>query len=139
MNLRRVALPTVLAFVAQASFAAQPAGSEMITLKGESAVAYGDDGKPMFRGPRDYVLAAAKNKDGHITLYDAERGMVRISDKGGTGVWLSCTELLPMENACSAMLPAPSARHRPSRGGGAHPAPLGSIPACPGDPRCPHV
>jgi hypothetical protein len=113
--------------------------SDIVALKTDSAVAYGDDGKPLFRAPRDYLLRVAGNPDGHVTQYDAENRMVRISPAQAPGVWLSCAEVAPMKNACAAGTPSRGPTRRPSRGTTAKPTPLGAIPACPGDPRCPRL
>lgn len=137
MDLEVAFLVAALVLVAQSSTV--PADSDRILLKGETAIAYGDDGTPLFKGKRDYLLGVAQNQDGHVTLYDSERRMVRISDPKVPGLWLNCSELLPMKEACGASPPPQSSSRRPSRGGPPRPVPLGAIPACPGDPRCPQL
>jgi len=140
MDLGIAYLTAAFGLVAQTlSSSAEPANPDSVVFKGETAVAYGDDGKPVFHAKRDYLLGVAQNPDGHVTLYDAERRMVRVSDLKMKGIWLNCSELLPMKEACGAATPRPWAGRRPSRGAAVRPEPLGAIPACPGDPRCPRL
>jgi hypothetical protein len=89
----------------------------------EPAVAVFDDGKQaLFKAERSYTLSLAGNEEGRV--YQALDGMVRITPDGRPGYWLRCADLQAGLAQCSGAAPDAAIMRR-------------SLPACPGDPRCP--
>jgi len=89
----------------------------------EPEAAVFDDGKQaLFKAERAYTLAVAGNEEGRV--YQALGGMVRITPDGQPGYWLRCADLQAGLSQCSGAGQDAAIMRR-------------SLPACPGDPRCP--
>lgn len=115
-----------------------PPATEMIQYRASEALIIDNDGKPLFRAPRDFLLQVSGNPEGRILAYDAERRRIRVSEHQKW--WIPCAQVQPQAVACagtekrktrSIELPAQS-----SDEGIAGPDARG-VPSCPGDPRCP--
>lgn len=106
--------------------------SETFVLRGTGATVYNSEGKAQFRADQDFILEYASNHDRKIYDWNADVRLVRIDAKGGTSLWLSCNDLMPIEGKCVAPLPSPT-RQGATRG----PSINSAVPMCPGDPRCP--
>ena len=118
------------------------------------AVAFGDDGNPMFRAAQDFIRTEAGSAAGQVLEWDLGTDRVRISPSGRPGLWLACDDLQPMSIACAATFRTTAAgtlivTNKAVAGDatkgfadpGASPGALdrGGIPNCPGDPRCPRA
>lgn len=123
-------------------------------LANKDAVAFGDDGNPMFRGSQEFIRAQAGSQSGQVHEWDLSADRVRISPSGRPGLWLACADLKPMSIACAATLRTTAGgnlivTNRAAAGdatksfvepGAPAGAPGGGgIPNCPGDPRCPRA
>ena len=112
------------ATVPLAACATVPDSSSLASLPEfrEPAIAVFDDGKQsLFKAERAYALALAGNEQG--LAYQVLDGMVRITPEGRAGYWLRCADLQAGLSQCSGTDDAAVMRR--------------SLPACPGDPRCP--
>ena len=122
-------------------------------INGESVVVFGDDNRPLFRSSPAFALDFAGNREARVYEWDTEWRRIRISGPGRPGAWVSCSDVVPMEVACSGR-----ARVTPegklvlgerratagavrNTGGAADSAsvPEGAVPNCPADPRCPRI
>ena len=146
------ALPVAVASAQQfpltvVQFAGGP--DQLVEFAGPTAVVYAGDDKPLFRGPRAFVLGFTGNEAGRVFAWDLTRKKVRVSPTGRPPIWLACSDLKAMTLACSTSLRiandgtlvvSGAARGGPLRGSGGgelDPAALARLPNCPGDPRCP--
>lgn len=115
--------------------------SDMVRLLGDTAVIYGDDGEAKFIGTPEYIFELADNPERRVRFYDAEHRMVRVSPEGVAGVWLSCREVASTAAFCLPPVTRASPDRRAASRGGriVDVRPMGAMPACPGDPRCPRI
>jgi hypothetical protein len=120
-----------------ATAAPAAAAGETVSFSGDSAILYGDDGAPVLRGSKDYVLAFAENPEGRAINYDADHRMVRLSPADKPGLWVSCKDVIPVGDLCAEATVTKSPRGASRGGGGAGKPETSAIPSCPGDPRCP--
>lgn len=89
----------------------------------DPAIAVFDDGKQaLFKAERTYALSLAGNDQ--KLAYQVLDGMVRITPDGRPGYWLRCSDLKDGLSQCSGAAADAAIMRR-------------SLPACPGDPRCP--
>ena len=87
-----------------------------------SIAMFDDSGQAVFKSERGYALAIAGNEQGQV--FEAANRMVRITPEGRAGLWLRCADLQPGIEHCNGVAAEPANLVR-------------SLPACPGDPRCP--
>lgn len=123
LALLKVVAPVAMTALGACATVSAP-GSAFVPLPEfrEPAVAVFDDGKQaVFRAERSYTLSWAGNEQG--LAYAVSDGMVRITPDGRPGYWLRCADLQAGLAPCSGAADAAIMRR--------------SLPACPGDPRCP--
>jgi len=119
--LKVVALAATVSLGACATVAADSSPAALPEFR-EPAVVVFDDGKQsLFKAERAYTLSLAGNEQG--LAYQVLDGMVRITPDGRPGYWLRCAGLKAGLAQCSGTADAAIMRR--------------SLPACPGDPRCP--
>ena len=87
-----------------------------------SIAVFDDTGQAVFKSDRAYILAIAGNEPGRV--FEAANRMIRITPEGRAGLWLRCADLQPGIEHCNGVAAEPANLVR-------------SLPACPGDPRCP--
>lgn len=125
--------------VLAALLAGLQAQSDKIEFRAPNALVVDKSGKPLFRAPRDFLLAVAGNAEGRVLDYDPVQKRVLVSTYNSW--WIPCDYLQPQSVAC---VTGPTRKTRSVAFGdlvGSKPDPAPSetagIPSCPGDPRCP--
>jgi hypothetical protein len=128
-----ILLVAALAGTAKAQ-SALPAGP--IDLRPDKAVVYGADGEAMLIGNEDFLFTLAENPDRMVFALDPTRRRLRISPDGKKEFWLACADVRGSAGICPATPANGPQQNDGSRSGGPQ-LPVGRLPDCPGDPRCP--
>ena len=123
-----------------AALLAGPAAAPMpdsIQYRVTEALVVDEDGAPLFRAPRDFLLKISGNPDGRVLAYDPARRMVRVSEHNKW--WIPCSQLQPQAIACAEPAKPKTRSISLPRQADASAPDLAArgVPSCPGDPRCP--
>ena len=96
--------------------------AELPPFREASVAVFDDQHVAVFKAERAYALEVAGNEESQA--FEVADQMVRITPDGRPGLWLRCADLAPGLPGCSGAVAEAANLSR-------------SLPACPGDPRCP--